>query len=405
MDYPQAITWLYDCQQRGIKLGLENTRKLLGALGVDASPAQRIRYIHVAGTNGKGSVCAMLDAICRKQGFRTGLFTSPHLITFRERIQIDGEMIDENGAATGLSKIHGIVSDWETHPTFFEITTALALEYFQCKHVDVAVLETGMGGRLDATNAIWPAVSVITPIDLDHQAWLGSTLAAIAAEKAGIIKPGVPVVSSPQREEVAAVLRSVAPDICFVTKPLKAFPIALAGSHQEWNAALAVEALRAAQFAVDERGIRLGLQTVSWPGRFQVVAERFVLDGAHNEAAARQLAQIWKEKYDREKATVILGILSDKDLRAICRELMPVGASFIATRVRSPRSFSAEEVAADIKKVDPTMTYEIAGPLAAAISAARSRPGRILITGSLFLVGEALSILDPGRLAPEFSSQ
>ena len=232
MDYPQAIAWLYECQQRGIKLGLENTRSLLAALAVDPSPPLRPRYIHVAGTNGKGSVCAMLDAICRKQGFRTGLFTSPHLISFRERIQIDGEMIGENDVAAGLSKIRGIVSDWETHPTFFEITTALALEYFQRKQAHIVILETGMGGRLDATNAIQPAVSVITPIDLDHQAWLGSTLAAIAAEKAGIIKPGIPAVSAPQREEVATVLRSVAPDVRFVAQPLKAFPISLAGSHQ-----------------------------------------------------------------------------------------------------------------------------------------------------------------------------
>ena len=193
--YKEALTWLYGTQRFGIKLGLENIQRLLHALDV---PAQEQRIIHVAGTNGKGSVCAMIDAICRAQGYRTGLFTSPHLVTYRERIRVDGEMITEEKVAEGLATIRRLISDWEPHPTFFEITTALALIHFKQCDCDVIALETGLGGRLDATNSVQPVVSVVTPIGYDHQSWLGSTLEEIAGEKAGIIKAHIPVVSAEQ---------------------------------------------------------------------------------------------------------------------------------------------------------------------------------------------------------------
>ena len=204
MTFQESLSWLYGTQQVGIKLGLDNIRRLLGALGVEV---ERSRFLHVAGTNGKGSVCAMLDAICREAGFRTGLYTSPHLVTFHERIRLNGVMIPGEAVVAGLSRIRGLIAGWEMHPTFFEITTALALDYFQRENAELIVLETGLGGRMDATNVVRPAVSVITAIGLDHQAYLGSTLAEIAGEKAGIIKPGLPVVSAPQDREAEAVLR------------------------------------------------------------------------------------------------------------------------------------------------------------------------------------------------------
>src|SRR5205085_12270695 len=204
----------YSRQRFGIKLGLENIQRLLdeccsgvgkpgrcfaSVTGVKRpASASTPKVIHVAGTNGKGSVCAMIDSICRAQGYRTGLFISPHLVTFRERIRVNGEMISEEAVADGLTTIRHLLAGWDPHPTFFEIITALALKHFRDANIDIAILETGLGGRLDATNAVQSDVSVITPIGIDHEEWLGHTLREIAGEKAGIIKPGVPVVSASQ---------------------------------------------------------------------------------------------------------------------------------------------------------------------------------------------------------------
>ena len=238
LSYRQSLAWLFNTQRFGIKLGLENIQRLLSALDL---PAHDERIIHVAGTNGKGSTCALIDSICRSAGYRTGLFTSPHLVTFRERVQVNGEMISEKEVAAGLTKIRALLRDWNPHPTFFEIVTALALDHFLNREVEIVVLETGMGGRLDATNAIQPAVSVLTPIDFDHQKWLGDTLTKITFEKAGIIKPGVPVVSASQLPEAETVIRSRAMEcgapLDFVKEPIERLPIGLPGTHQQENAA------------------------------------------------------------------------------------------------------------------------------------------------------------------------
>ena len=406
MNYTQAIAWLYDTQLRGIKLGLEQIHRLLDLLGFEGDEQ---RFIHVAGTNGKGSVCAMLDAICREQGILTGLFTSPHLVHFCERITLDGATISEQEVASGLTTIRKIVSDWETHPTFFEITTALALDWFQRRKADVVVLETGLGGRLDSTNVVTPLVSVLTPIDLDHQAWLGSSLNQIALEKAGIIKPGVPVVSAPQHNEVAELFVRAAAEkrapIQFVTGPLENRPINLAGSHQKFNAALAIASLHAAGIEVSQEAIRKGLGNVVWPGRFQTIQNQIVLDGAHNEAAAERLVLTWREVRGNERATIILGVLKDKDMAAICRALMPIALAFIVTQVRSQRSSAPEELQAIIRELDATIPCSIATDLPHAIEIARPDANRVLITGSLFLVGEALAFFDEPGSKPEISEQ
>ena len=202
MNYREALAWLYATQRFGIKLGLENIERLLAALpGSGLETAAPCKVIHVAGTNGKGSVCAMIDAIARTAGHRTGLFTSPHLVSFRERVRVDGKKISEGEVAGGLTEIRELIRDWDPHPTFFEIATALALQHFQKTRCEILVLETGMGGRLDATNAVQSSVSVITPIDFDHEKWLGHSIDQIAKEKAGIIKPRTPVISAPQRPE------------------------------------------------------------------------------------------------------------------------------------------------------------------------------------------------------------
>jgi dihydrofolate synthase/folylpolyglutamate synthase len=394
INYSEALAWLYSLQRFGIKLGLENIRRLIAELDADLS---RARVIHVAGTNGKGSVCAIIDSICRAQKYRTGLFTSPHLITFRERIRVNGEMISKNAVASGLTGIRNLTADWDPQPTFFEITTGLALKYFADERLDVVILETGLGGRLDATNAVQSNVSVITSIALDHQEWLGHSLEKIAAEKAGIIKPKVPVVSAPQKKEVELVLRNRAADcespIEFITEPHEQHPIALCGAYQKQNAALAVAAIRAAKVDIDDPAIARGLATVDWPGRFQRWDERTVIDGAHNPAAAHVLAQTWREAFGGQRATLVLAILSDKDFQGICEALAPISDSVLLPKIRSDRAATPANLAQIISSITPSLPYSITPSVPHALELARAKPNPILLTGSLHFAGEALAHL------------
>ena len=436
MNYEEAVGWLYGTQLHGIKLGLESMERLMEGVrstfdvrrsmfDVSARPAgtENIEhrtsniehrtspaFIHVAGTNGKGSVCAMADAACRAADLRTGLYTSPHLVTFRERLRLDGAMISEAEVAAGLSEIRDVMAGWEHPPTFFEIVTVLALAWFQWRGAEVVILETGMGGRLDATNVVTPAVSVITPIGLDHQAWLGSTLAAIAAEKAGIFKPGVPAVSAPQSPEADVVLRAeaarVGAPLRFVTEPLgDEWQVNLAGQHQRWNAALVRAALAAASLPVSAAALREGFTTVQWPGRFQRIGERIVLDGAHNPHAAAQLAQTWREEFGDARATLIFGAMRDKDVAGVLAALRPIAARIIAVPVQNARACSTEELRAIARGVDATLGCESCAGLASALERADADPERILIAGSLFLIGEALAHFDPATAGSERSEQ
>lgn len=397
MNYDEAVAWLYATQLHGIHLGLENIRQLTEALGIRVSGPDAPRFLHVAGTNGKGSTCAMLDACCRAAGLRTGLFTSPHLVTFRERLRLDGEMISEQEVAEGLSEIRALTESAALTPTFFEITTALALAWFQRRGAEVVVLETGLGGRLDATNIVTPAVTVITPIDMDHQQWLGDSLPAIALEKAGIIKAGVPLVTGPQADEVRSLLVHIAmergAEVNFVVSPLRRIEMALAGSHQRWNAALAVHALEIAGLGVSGEAIAQGLRSVQWPGRFQQITPRLVLDGAHNPASALRLAETWRETFGEKRATLILGVLRDKDVRGICAALLPIAGRILAVPVQNPRSATSQEICRAIGEIAPRQECIAVRDLAAAIRIASSMERRTLITGSLFLVGEALAQL------------
>jgi dihydrofolate synthase/folylpolyglutamate synthase len=405
VNFGQAVEWLYGTQLHGVKLGLENTRRLIRALGIDLGA---LKFIHVAGTNGKGSVCAMLDAICREAGLKTGLFTSPHLITFRERIQVNGELITEDEVAATLTAIRDLVSSWDHSPTFFEIATALALLHFQEVRVDVVILETGLGGRLDATNIVTPLVSVLTPIDLDHQRWLGETIVEIAAEKAGIIKPNVPVVSAPQSDDAAAFVRHIAfqrgARLHFVKEPVKNLRVGLAGSHQRWNAALAIQTLDHSALEIPLDAVTHGLAGVVWPGRFQCIEGRLVLDGAHNPAGARCLALTWREVFGDEQATLILGMLEDKDLRGVCEALLPLAARVLAVPVRSPRGCAAAEVHRVVGELAPDLECAIAPKLPHAVRVALALRERTLVAGSLFLVGETLALLQDESVA-EVSAQ
>jgi dihydrofolate synthase/folylpolyglutamate synthase len=403
LTYKEALAWLYGLQRFGIKLGLVNVQRLLAELVASAScrsgtgrkPGPHV--IHVAGTNGKGSVCAMIDSILRAEGYRSGLFISPHLVTFRERIRVTGEMISEQAVANGLTSIRDLIADWDPHPTFFEVTTALALKYFSEAKIDVAILETGLGGRLDATNAIQADVSVITQIDFDHEKWLGQSLREIAREKAGIIKPGVPVICAAQRPEAEAVIRARAAEceapLQFVTATYEETPIALAGSFQKQNAALAIAALEAGKFKVDDSAVADGLATVEWPARFQYWDERTVIDGAHNPRAARALAQTWRETFGEQSATLILAILSDKDLRGICQALAPIADSVLLPKIRSDRVAAPEALAEVLSSITPSLPHYTTPSVSEALDFARAKSNPILITGSLHFAGEAIAYL------------
>ncbi len=411
-DLKEEVAWLYGTQVFGVKLGLEGMRRLAGALHLNLGGAGAPRFIHVAGTNGKGSTCALIASACRAAGRRTGLYTSPHLVSLRERFRLDGELIGEAELRDGLRRIRGIVSNWDPHPTFFEIVTALSLEWFQRSGAEWVVLETGMGGRLDATNVVQPVVSVLTPIGLDHQQYLGQGFVQIAFEKAGIIKPGVPVVSAPQMPEVLEVFcrtaQSRGAGLEVVSAPWMLGPVGLAGEVQRWNAALAAAALRAAGDQPDMEALRSGFARVQWPGRFQKIGGQLVVDGAHNPAAASALVETWREAYPGEKASLVFGVLQDKDAAEVLRRLAPITGRLTLVPVQSPRTLGlndlrliAEAVFGLDGEADRIGIFE-ARDVASALSG-ESGEFRRLVTGSLYLVGEVLA-LEAG-VAQEKSAQ
>jgi len=400
----KEIDWLYSTQFYGIKLGLDNVQRLLSELKL---PAAGQKFIHVAGTNGKGSSCAFMHSILKVAGINAGLFTSPHLIQFGERIRDAERMITPEEIAAGVVRLRERVAGWDPHPTFFELTLALALEWFAQRGNPWVVLETGLGGRLDATNAITPAVSVITPIGWDHMDMLGDTLAKIAAEKAGIIKPGVPVVTMRQDAEVLEIIARTAEErgacLTVIDAPWSG-ETGLAGPHQRWNAAMAVAALRAAGFNFDDEVIVRGLREVQWPARFQKVGG-CIIDGAHNIDAARVLAQTWCEQFPNEKAEIIFGAVAGKDTAAVLRELAPIAACWHFTGFESPRALTPEALreiwnGLGLEARAVTTHARVVDSLGAV-----KPEGRVLIAGSLYLAGEALALLENKAAAFEKSAQ
>ena len=393
MDYRAAIDWLFSTQMFGIKLGLENPRRLLKEYL--AYPAHGTRVIHVAGTNGKGSTCAMSDCIARACGWRCGLFTSPHLIDYRERIKVAGVEIPEDACAAMLTELHDLCGRLEFQPTFFEITLALAMRWFRERECELIVLETGMGGRLDATTAVPADICVITPIGLDHMQWLGDTLETIAAEKAGIMVPGKPVVSAPQEDSVRCVLEREANErrapLEYVTEPLSGYGLALAGEHQRWNAALAVAALHLAGLPLNTDSVRHGLAHVNWPGRFERVRPDVVLDGAHNPHSATALVESWNAAFPNSKAAFVFSAVAAKDITGMLEILSLIAARFFFCPVDTPRAVPAGELASFLPPDAPP--FETFDTFQAAFAAAQGHGSPVLIAGSLVLVGEARAFL------------
>lgn len=407
MTYSEAIQFLYELQFFGAKLGLENPRQLARQAG---HPQDGLRFIHVAGTNGKGSTCAMLESVYRAAGLRVGLFTSPHLVEFRERIRIDGRMISETELIEKVERVRAMLTQFEgpNRPTFFEVVVVIALLCFAEARCDLVIWETGLGGRLDATNIVTPLASVITNVHRDHQQWLGETIVEIAGEKAGIIKPGVPVLTAAEDADALSIIRETAsqqgsPLTCVTDgdlsmAPLRDIRLALRGEHQRRNAALAlatVGTLRASLPVADEVVIA-GLETARLAGRFQEVAtddgRTIILDGAHNEAGVDALIAALRARFPGREPAFVLGMMGDKAWRAMCGKLAVCGGRVALTPVDSNRTAKAEELAEACRAANPDADVRVFKDLPEALADVSDEP-LVVVTGSLHFLGEAMEAL------------
>ncbi len=394
MNYPETINYLFGIRLFGQKLGLETMRELLRQLG---NPERNLRFIHIAGTNGKGSVAAMCSSVLTTAGYRTGLYTSPHLVSLCERFQIDGQPIAEVDVVRLVEKLRPILEAQHPRPaTFFEAVTLLALEYFCEQKVDIVVWETGLGGRLDATNVVTPLVSVITNIAFDHMQYLGETLEQIAGEKAGIIKSGIPVVTAANGVALDVIQQTcgkLKSPLTVVTTGKNLTP--LLGRHQALNCAVAEAALQTSGLKITGKQMRDGLARTRWPGRFQIVRREpvVILDGAHNAAGATTLVETLRDQFDGKRIALVLGVLRDKNYDEMCRILAPLANRIACTRVNSERSNDPSRLAELCRQANPRAQVEVFQDVETAYYAACIQAEMVVITGSLFLVGEAMNRL------------
>jgi len=413
MTYAGAIQFLYSLSIFGAKFGLENTFRLAEHTG---NPQHRLRFIHVAGTNGKGSTCAMLESIYRASGLRVGLFTSPHLVSFRERIQINRQHIGENDVVRLVEELKPLCATLTEgrETTFFEAVTIMALRYFAEQKCDLVIWETGLGGRLDATNIVTPLASVITNIGIEHSEWLGDTVEKIATEKAGIIKPGVPVITSAAPghglETIAAIAGERNSPFTSVdakqtrVPPIDSIDLPLHGPHQRLNAALVVATVRAlsAQIPVSDSALRSGLATIDWPGRMHRIqtqsGQTVLLDGAHNPDGAEALRIALLEEFPTAKPAMIFGVFRDKDSSSMCHSLAPLAGRILLTPVHSERSEDPSKLVDACLESNPRAPIEICKSLADALQKVADA-SFVVIAGSLYLVGEAMELLHLTRAA------
>ncbi|MEX2117800.1 MAG: folylpolyglutamate synthase/dihydrofolate synthase family protein [Bacteroidota bacterium] len=421
--YSEAVEFLYGLQARGMKFGLRGIRSLMRSLG---RPDRRLRCVHVAGSNGKGSTAAMIAATLTAAGYRTGLYTSPHLIDFSERIRIDGKPIPKKAVVRLTRRLRKVI---EMHRvTFFEATTALAFQYFADERVDIAVIETGLGGRLDATNVIFPLVSVITTISLEHTNLLGNSLRKIAYEKAGIVKSGVPCVIGVRSPSALRMIKSVCRErksrlidtrsagirihhlglsgstlsVSFRGVKVPKLILSLAGRHQARNAVLAIASLQelALQgFKIHEEALRHGMGSINaftgLCGRLSLIGHNpsMIADVAHNTDGLRTLVKALRA-LGIHKAHVVFGVMKDKPVRTMIRVLAEVARSIAAVEPGTNRSLPAAEVGREFRRLRIPVFYQ--GPVAGGVALARSvagKKGTVLVTGSHFVVGEALAAL------------
>lgn len=402
MQFAEAVQYLLSLghETLTIKLGLRNTELLLHALD---NPERSFTAVQIAGTNGKGSTAAMLDSICRAAGIKTGLYTSPHLVSITERIRISGSDIAPEDFARHASTVRAVAAELVARkeiaalPTFFEQVTAIALLAFREAGVELAILETGLGGRLDSTTAANAAIVGITQIAMDHEEYLGDTLASIASEKAAVIRPGVTAVIGQQDPEALAVLLErcaavgVQPSLEPHTDFDKNFSLSLRGAHQIKNASVAIrlaEALRLHGFTISDEQIGFGLATATHPGRLELIPP-FLLDGAHNPAGAQALRTYLDEFHDGP-LTLIFGAMRDKKLNQIAEILFPIADCLILTPIENPRSASVETLALIAQKFARGVVRETGSSDEAVRTAlVQTSPGSLIcITGSLYLIGE-----------------
>lgn len=425
-DYAAALRFLEEQTKFGINLGLARIERLLELMGNPEK--QGVKYLHIGGTNGKGSVSAFLSAMMRAAGKRCGLFTSPHLHTYRERYRINGELISREDVVRRIEEIKPLLAQMAAEgsevPTEFEVSTALALKYFTDKAAEYAVMEVGLGGEIDSTNVIMPELSVITNVAIDHIDYLGGTVEEIAAVKAGIIKPGKPCVTAAEDEAVLAVLegkaRAVgAPLICIgrdfavknarfdecsqtfdyvdlrTAEKMENLRINLLGEHQLKNAAAAVAAARL--LGLPETAIRTGLGQASWPGRLEVVSREplIVLDGAHNEAGMAALAAAIKQYWPGKKICAVLGMLADKQRKEALANLLPLLDRAVICRVPSYRAGDWESLGELCREygVPYQLIEEVPCAVVAGQAELQNGADMLLISGSLYMLADARACL------------
>ncbi len=424
-EYEKCLETMYGLHRFGIKLGLDVMRNILSGLD---HPQHRFKSVHVAGTNGKGSVASMLTAILQAAGFSVGLYTSPHLVHFNERIRIDGRPIANREVVAAYKAVQSAHSG-DREPTFFEFSTAMALYAFGRRPVDWAVIETGMGGRLDATNMLTPEASIITNISLEHRDYLGHTISAIAGEKAGIIKENTPVITGVKQPAAVWVTEAKAAAMkapCFRQGPdfrtrrqaeghftyygidhkWSGLETPLLGDHQVSNASLAVaaaEVLIRKDVPIDEADIRKGLMATQWPGRLETVCTKphIILDGAHNLAAARNLGRYLQDHLGDRNILMVVGILDDKPYSGMLAGMLPPCRRAVITAPQIGRAVAAETLAATAQRYtqDVCVVPEVARAVQKTVKTAGPRD-TIVVAGSLYVVGEAIEALQAMGLMP-----
>ena len=419
MDYQEALAYIDGVAWFGSRPGLSRVTELLHRLG---DPQNRLKFVHIAGTNGKGSCAAMLASVLKTAGYKTGLFTSPYLFRFNERMQINGREIDNDILADVVTRVSIPAEIMEDHPTEFELMTAAAMLWYAEEGCDIVVLEVGLGGRFDATNVISrPEVSVIMNIGLDHTKILGDTVEKIAAEKAGIIKAGCPCVLYQQSDSVTQVIRQRCGEVgaelhiadfsaiktefdslegqVFTYKG-EAYAIPLLGAHQLKNAAVVIETaetLRRRGWKLPHEDVEHGLYAVSWPARFEVVSDGpcFVVDGGHNPQCAQTVAENLKKYFPGCRRVLLIGVLADKDYRSLADILAPEADEFVCVTPNSDRALPAEELAQVLRPYGKPVTVceSIKEGVSAAIDAA-GKDGMVCAVGSLYMVGEIRACFD-----------
>ncbi|OSB09758.1 bifunctional folylpolyglutamate synthase/dihydrofolate synthase [Paraclostridium bifermentans] len=428
MNYNEALQFIHESHKFGMRLGLDNIKKLLELLG---NPQNNLKIIHVAGTNGKGSTCSFISSILKESGYKVGLYTSPFLETFTERIRVNGENIREEEVGKIVSlikeKIEIMVSEGYSYPTEFEIVTAMAFYYYNQEKVDFVALEVGLGGRYDATNVIdKPVVSAITSISLDHTGILGDTLGKIAFEKGGIIKEDCPTIVYPQQEEASEVIKNICAEKkskyiecdfknieikssninsqiynCNINgKELRDLEIKLIGDHQIKNSIVAlnvIEHLNDIKITnISEENIRKGLLETKWPGRIEKISENpmFIIDGAHNEEGAKSLVNSIDKYFENKNKILVIGMLEDKDIESVLDLLIPKFNNVITTTPDNPRAIDANKLKEKIERYNIEVTCKPNIKEAVDYALEISNKDDVIISaGSLYMIGNVRTII------------